>query len=325
MGGDGGVAVTVAAVIDFMRDYPSIEVQLFVSEGALGGYLNTPALRSVADRMSSVICGPQVENDDKPSVAVRSKIQSSMAQAIAAVASGDADACVSAGNTGALMALGMKLLKTIPGVSRPAICGSVPTLKGTSLVLDLGANMDCSAVQLHQFAHLGSCNAQRLNGVEKPRVKLLNVGSEVNKGPQFIQDAAQLLSRDEGLNYCGYIEADQLFVGDADVIVCDGMSGNVALKASEGAAALIGDVYRAEIQRNWLSRLSAALAVRSDAGVSERVNPARYNGACLLGLRGVVIKSHGSATRDAFYQALNIARHAKSQSLPLDLESLITL
>lgn len=115
MGGDGGVAVTVAAVIDFMRDYPSIEVQLFVSEGALGGYLNTPALRSVADRMSSVICGPQVENDDKPSVAVRSKIQSSMAQAIAAVASGDADACVSAGNTGALMALGMKLLKTIPG------------------------------------------------------------------------------------------------------------------------------------------------------------------------------------------------------------------
>ena len=325
MGGDAGVAVTVTAVGDILRDHPGIEVQLFASEGALDGYLNTPALRSVADRVSLVVCGPQVENDDKPSVAVRSKNQSSMARAIAAVASGDADCCVSAGNTGALMALGMQLLKTVPGVSRPAICGSIPTLNGTALVLDLGANVDCSAAQLHQFAHLGSCNAQHINGVENPRVKLLNVGCEVNKGPQFIQDAAQLLSRDEGLNYCGYIEADQIFVGDADVIVCDGMSGNIALKASEGAAALIGDVHRAEIQRNWLSRLSAALTMRSAAGVSERVNPARYNGACLLGLRGVVIKSHGSATRDAFYEALNIARHAKSQSLPLDLESLITI
>ena len=325
MGGDAGVAVTVAAVGDILRDHPGIEVQLFASEGALDGYLNTPALRSVADRVSLVVCGPQVENDDKPSVAVRSKNQSSMARAIAAVASGDADCCVSAGNTGALMAFGMQLLKTIPGVSRPAICGSIPTLKGTALVLDLGANMDCSAAQLHQFAHLGSRNTQRINGLKNPRVKLLNVGFEVNKGPQFIQDAAQLLSRDEGLNYCGYIEADQIFVGDADVIVCDGMSGNIALKASEGAAALIGDVHRAEIQRNWLSRLSAALTMRSAAGVSERVNPARYNGACLLGLRGVVIKSHGSATRDAFYEALNIARHAKSQSLPLDLESLITI
>ena len=325
MGGDAGVAVTVAAVGDILRDHPGIEVQLFVSDGALDGHLNTPALRAVADRVSSVVCGPQVENDDKPSVAVRSKNQSSMARAIEAVASGDADSCVSAGNTGALMAFGMQLLKTVPGVSRPAICGSIPTLKGTALVLDLGANVDCSAAQLHQFAHLGSHNAQRINGVENPRVKLLNVGCEVNKGPQFIQDAAQLLSRDEGLNYCGYIEADQLFVGDADVIVCDGMSGNIALKASEGAAALIGGVHRAEIQRSWLSRLSAALTVRSAAGVSERVNPARYNGACLLGLRGVVIKSHGSATRDAFYEALNIARHAKSQSLPLDLESLITV
>ena len=325
MGGDAGVAVTVTAVGDILRDHPGIEVQLFASEGALDGYLNTPALRSVADRVSLVVCGPQVENDDKPSVAVRSKNQSSMARAIAAVASGDADCCVSAGNTGALMAFGMQLLKTVPGVSRPAICGSIPTLNGTALVLDLGANVDCSAAQLHQFAHLGSCNAQHINGVENPRVKLLNVGCEVNKGPQFIQDAAQLLSRDEGLNYCGYIEADQIFVGDADVIVCDGMSGNIALKASEGAAALIGDVHRAEIQRNWLSRLSAALTMRSAAGVSERVNPARYNGACLLGLRGVVIKSHGSATRDAFYEALNIARHAKSQSLPLDLESLITI
>lgn len=325
MGGDAGVAVTVAAVGDILRDHPGIEVQLFVSEGALDGYLNTPALRSVADRVSSVVCGPQVDNYDKPSVAVRSKNQSSMARAIAAVASGDADCCVSAGNTGALMAFGMQLLKTVPGVSRPAICGSIPTLKGTALVLDLGANVDCSAAQLHQFAHLGSRNAQRINGVENPRVKLLNVGCEVNKGPQFIQDAAQLLSRDDGLNYCGYVEADQIFVGDADVIVCDGMSGNIALKASEGAAALIGDVHRAEIQRNWLSRLSAALTMRSAAGVSERVNPARYNGACLLGLRGVVIKSHGSATRDAFYEALNIARHAKSQSLPLDLESLITV
>ncbi|MDE0841473.1 MAG: phosphate acyltransferase PlsX [Porticoccaceae bacterium] len=325
MGGDIGAAVTTAAVAAFVRDNPHVCVDLFATEGVLDGYVDKGLLGDLDGKITAIACGPQVENNEKPSSAVRGKRSSSMARAIEAVSSGQADACVSAGNTGALMALGMVLLKNLTGISRPAICGVIPTLKNSALVLDLGANIDCSSIQLHQFAHLGSLTSQRIFNLKSPRVRLLNVGLETNKGPQFIQEAGELLSADDRLNYCGYLEADQLFSGDTDVIVCDGMSGNIALKASEGTAAMINAIYLAELQRNWVTRLSAALFIRSTASLNQRLNPSRYNGAYLLGLRGVVVKSHGAADTRAFYQALNIAARAESNNLPKDLESIMPL
>ncbi|MDC0517412.1 phosphate acyltransferase PlsX, partial [Porticoccaceae bacterium] len=241
---------------------------------------------------------------------------SSMGLALQALAAGEAQAFISAGNTGAIMALGLYFVKALPGISRPAICTTVPTISGRSYVLDLGANPVCSAAQLYEFALLGALTASELESIESPSVRLLNVGEESNKGRDDIQQAAALLEADTEINYCGYIEGNGIFQGGTDVIVCDGFAGNVALKTSEGLATMVGARFREAVGRGWLARLALLLLHGPLLKLKVQLDPALYNGAYFLGLNGVVVKSHGSATQTAFVRALEVATAAAEHNLP---------
>ena len=229
---------------------------------------------------------------------------------------GDAKACISAGNTGALMALGLVFLKTLPGISRPAICTTFPTSQGRSYMLDLGANLECSPQQLHQFALLGSLTAQALDGIVEPTIRLVNVGEEAGKGGQSMAETAALLSGDPLLNYQGYVEGDGIFEGTTDVVVCDGFTGNVALKTSEGLATMINGMFKARLKGSWTARIGAIFMRSLLLGLKSRLDPALYNGAYLLGLNGVVVKSHGGASEKAFGHALDVAIEAAKHNLP---------
>jgi glycerol-3-phosphate acyltransferase PlsX len=244
--------------------------------------------------------------DELPSKALRGKKDSSMRVAINLVKDGTADACVSAGNTGALMATARFVLKTLPHVDRPAIITAIPSLDGQTHMLDLGANVDCSAEHLFQFAVMGSELVRAVQGLEAPRVGLLNIGEEEIKGNDQVRAAHDLLVA-SSLNYVGYVEGDDIYIGDVDVVVSDGFVGNVALKSSEGVAKLIAQMLKRRFGRNPLSRLSGLLALPVLRGFRDDVDPRRYNGASLLGLRGIVIKSHGGADALAFEHALKIA------------------
>ena len=322
MGGDIGPAVTMIALRKFMVEHSRLRVILFGAEPTTA-FPDDQESAQLASRVQFVNCSSVVESGERPSSALRHKGGSSMALAVQAVADGDASACVSAGNTGALMAFGLQKLKTLPGISRPAICSPIPTRSGDVLALDLGANIDCSAAQLHQFALLGALTARIVNGIANPKLKLRNIGLEANKGMKSVQEAATLLAEDVRINYCGFIEADRLFHGDADVVVCDGLSGNIALKASEGVASMISDIFRDHINSHWLSRLAFRVFMRSTASLSQRLHPSRYNGAYLLGLNGIIIKSHGGADSQSFYEALNLARLAAGENLPSVLAPLL--
>ena len=314
MGGDHGVAVTLPACASFLASHPDARLLLVGRPEAL------VSLPSGMDRARCTIVAASeiVLMDDPVEVALRRKKDSSMRVAIAQVKEGAAQAAVSAGNTGALMAIARYVLKTVEGIDRPAIATQMPNARGeATTVLDLGANVDCTAEHLLQFAVLGSALVAA-SGKTSPTVGLLNIGEEVIKGNDVIKQAGLLLRQaaDRGdLNFHGNVEGNDLFKGTTDIVVCDGFVGNVALKASEGLASMIGGFIREEFSRNLFSRLAALVAWPVLAAFKHRVDHRRYNGAALLGLRGLVFKSHGSADAFAFEQALARAYDAARNQL----------
>jgi glycerol-3-phosphate acyltransferase PlsX len=264
----------------------------------------------------------KVEMSDRPSVALRTKRESSMRVALDLVRDGKADACVSAGNTGALMAIARYVLKTLPGIDRPAICATMPSVKGTTLVLDLGANVDSSSEELFRFAVMGSVLASAIDSRTNPKIALLNIGEEEIKGNDRVKQTAVLLEQ-SALNYCGFAEGNDIYSGKFDVIVCDGFVGNVALKASEGVASMLVNLAREEFSRNIFSKLSAMLAAPVLRRLRDRADPRRYNGASLLGLRGIVIKSHGGADAFSFGHAIDEAVVEVKKGVPDRISSVL--
>jgi glycerol-3-phosphate acyltransferase PlsX len=311
MGGDHGLPVTVPAAVRYARQTPEATLLLVGRTQGIEAELRAlhvdAGLRS---RLRIVEATEVVEMHDPLVVALRTKKKSSMRIALDQVKAGEADAVVSAGNTGALMAIARYVLKTLDGIDRPAIAHALPNgAGGLTTVLDLGANVDCEPEHLLQFAVLGSAMASALQEIPLPTVGLLNVGEEVIKGNEVVKRAAELL-RASGLNFQGNVEGDDIFRGTVDVIVCDGFVGNVALKASEGLAQMLAGFIREEFQRNLLTRLMALFALPVLARFKRRVDHRRYNGAALLGLRGIVIKSHGSSDAFAFEHAIARAGEA---------------
>ncbi|MFZ2853130.1 MAG: phosphate acyltransferase PlsX [Rhodocyclaceae bacterium] len=305
MGGDHGPRVTVPAALGFVRDHEDVRVILVGLEGDI-----RPLLANASgDRVSVRHATEVVAMDEPPALALRNKKDSSMRVAINLVKQGEADACVSAGNTGALMAISRFVLKMLPGIDRPAICAILPTASGHTHVLDLGANVDCGPEHLLQFGIMGASLVSAIEHKERPTVGILNIGEEDIKGNDVVKRAAELLKA-SGLNFVGNVEGDGLFKGEAEVIVCDGFVGNVALKASEGLAQMLATFLRQEFSRNLLTKLAALIAMPVLKNFKKRVDHRRYNGASLLGLKGIVLKSHGSADVFAFANALERAAEA---------------
>ena len=305
MGGDHGPHVTVPAALDFIAREPGIDVVLVGLRDAIEAELR--ACGATAGARVRVHHASQVVNtDESVADALRKKKDSSMRVAVNLVKNGEADACASAGNTGALMAISRFVLKTLPGIERPALCSVLPTMRGETYMLDLGANVDCTPENLLQFAVMGAMLVSAVEHRERPSVGLLNIGVEDIKGNDTVKRAAELL-RDSGLNYYGNVEGDDIFRGTTDIVVCDGFVGNVALKASEGVAQMISHFLREEFSRNLLRRLAALAALPVINAFRLRMDHRRYSGASLLGLRGIVVKSHGSADAYAFGQAIRRA------------------
>jgi glycerol-3-phosphate acyltransferase PlsX len=300
MGGDHGPSVTVPASLRFLADHPAARLILVGREDEvrllLGGQAGGGRLRVVH---ASEVVGM----DESPAVALRNKKDSSMRVAINLVKNGEADACVSAGNTGALMAISRFVLKMLPGIERPAICTALPTVKGHTHMLDLGANVDCGPEHLYQFGIMGAMLVAATEHKERPTVGILNIGEEEIKGNEVVKAAAELL-RDSDLNFIGNVEGDGIYKGEADVIVCDGFVGNVALKTSEGLAQMLSSALRNEFKRNLLTKMAAVVAMSVLNGFKRRFDHRRYNGAILLGLKGISVKSHGSADAFAFTHAI---------------------
>lgn len=313
MGGDHGPDVTVPAVMDFLRAAPAARAILVGQTETIARAL-TQCRGAESQRVRVHAATQVVAMDESPSLALRNKKDSSMRVAIDLVKSGEADACVSAGNTGALMATSRFVLKMLPGIDRPAICTELPSLKRPVYVLDLGANVDCEPEHLLQFSVMGSALAAAVGQREEPSVGLLNIGEEEIKGNDTVKRAADLL-RSSGLNFYGNIEGDDIYKGTTDVVVCDGFVGNVMLKTSEGLAQMLATILRNEFKRNLLTRLAALLAMPVLNAFRRQVDHRNYNGASLLGLKGVVIKSHGSADRHAFACALRRAHDAAAHGV----------
>jgi phosphate acyltransferase len=306
MGGDHGPSVTVPAALDFLAATPEASLLLVGREEAITPLLGS---RSFGERLRVVHASEVIGMDEAPAPALRNKKDSSMRVAINLVKSGDAAACVSAGNTGALMAISRFVLKMLPGIERPALCPVLPTMNGHVHMLDLGANVDCTAEQLLQFGIMGAMLASAVDHSERPRVGLLNIGSEEIKGNEVVKQAAELL-KNSGLNFVGNVEGDGIYKGHADVIVCDGFVGNVALKTSEGVAQMLATFLKQEFSRNLLTRLAALAAMPVLKNFKRRLDHRRYNGAVLLGLKGISVKSHGSADVFAFGNAIARAYEA---------------
>ena len=302
MGGDHGPEVTVQAALDFVRKHEDVRAILVGIEEKIRPFLGQADQSRLVIRHASEV----VAMDESPALAIRTKKDSSMRVALDLVKSGEADACVSAGNTGALMAISRFVLKMLPGIDRPAICAVLPTMSGHVHVLDLGANVDCSPEHLLQFGIMGASLVGAIEHKDWPTVGILNIGEEDIKGNDVVKRAAELL-KDSGLNFVGNIEGDGLYKGEAEVVVCDGFVGNVALKASEGLAQMLATFLRQEFGRNLLTKLAALVALPVIRHFKRRVDHRRYNGASLLGLRGIVVKSHGSADAFSFGNALDRA------------------
>jgi glycerol-3-phosphate acyltransferase PlsX len=300
MGGDHGIPVTVPASLAFLRHQPDASLLLVGRESDLKAALPGALPASI----ELVHAEEVVEMHDPVAVALRTKRNSSMRVAINLIKEGRADVCVSAGNTGALMAIARFVLKTLDGIDRPAIAGVIPNQKGgLTTMLDLGANVDCGPDHLFQFAVLGAALVEAVDEKERPSIGLLNIGEEVIKGNDVVKEAGELL-RASGLNFYGNVEGNDIFKGTTDVVVCDGFVGNVALKASEGLVTMLGGFIREEFTRGPLAKLQALAAMPVLSRFRRRVDYRHHNGASLLGLRGLVLKSHGSADVLAFECAL---------------------
>jgi glycerol-3-phosphate acyltransferase PlsX len=306
MGGDHGPKVTLAACRQFLDQQPDASLILVGLADQMGSFSHP--------RASIVTCTEVVGMDDPLEVALRRKKDSSMRIAVEQVKDGRAQAAVSAGNTGALMAISRYVLKTLEGIERPALAGQIPNMTGgATTVLDLGANVDCTAEHLLQFAVMGSALVSVLKNIEAPSVGLLNIGEEAIKGNEVIKKAGELLrsaAKSGDLNFIGNVEGNDIFKGVADIVVCDGFVGNVALKTSEGLASMIGGFLKAEFSRNIFTKMAAIGAYSVLTALKNRVDHRRYNGVALLGLRGLVFKSHGSADVLAFHNALDRAYDA---------------
>ncbi len=314
MGGDTGLDVIVPAAISALGQHPDVRIILVGDEPRLAAAV-AAAGESANPRLNIRHASQQVEMDEMASAAMRNKKDSSMRVALDLVKEGVAHACVSAGNTGALMATSRFVLKMLPGIERPAICTSLPSMTGHTWMLDLGANVDCNAEHLFQFSLMGSVLAAAVDGNEHPRVGLLNIGEEDIKGNEQVKQAAQLLQ--SGMpNYAGYAEGDDIYKGGFDVIVCDGFVGNVSLKTSEGVARMIAEFIKQEFRRNLLTKLAAMIVMPVLKAFRRRIDPRAYNGASLLGLRGIVIKSHGGADAFAFANAIKVAILEVRENVP---------
>jgi phosphate acyltransferase len=315
MGGDVGPAATLPACAAFLASHPQAQLLLV---GLPEAFKPWPQLLNNV-RCRVVPASEVVAMDDPVEIAMRKKKDSSMRVAIQQVKDGAAQAAVSAGNTGALMAISRYLLKTMEGIDRPAIANQMPNARGgATTVLDLGANVDCTAEHLLQFAVMGSALVVAITGREEPTVGLLNVGEEVIKGSEVIKEAGVLLrnaANTGDLNFFGNVEGNDIFKGTVDIVVCDGFVGNVALKASEGLATMIGNFIKVEFSRNIFTKIGALFAYPVISAFKKRMDYRRYNGAALLGLRGLVFKSHGSADAFAFEQALARAYDAAHNQL----------
>ncbi len=311
MGGDHGSKVVVPAALRFLADNPHVTLILVGNAEQIDAHLGDASRERIRIRPTT----QEVAMDESPSKALRGKKDSSMRVAIDLVKEGEAGACVSAGNTGALMATARFVLKTLPNIDRPAICTAVPSMHGHTHMLDLGANVDCTAEHLFQFAVMGSELISAVEGVARPKVALLNIGQEEIKGNEQVKQAHELLAR-SGLNYIGYVEGNGIFLEDVDLVVSDGFVGNVALKCSEGIAKFIGQSLSAQFRRTWFTRLAGLAALPILKSFRRTMDPRRYNGASLLGLRGIVVKSHGGADELAFENAIYIAEKEIRANIP---------
>lgn len=330
MGGDHGPSVTIPASINALSKYDQLHIilvgdqELIQTELQKNKYTNT--------RLSIQHASEVVEMDESPQSALKNKKDSSMRVAINLIKEEKAQACVSAGNTGALMATARYVLKMLPGIDRPAIASSLPSQKGTTYMLDLGANTDCTAENLLQFAVMGAMLVSSVTGNPKPTVGLLNIGSEDMKGNEVVRQAGELLRRSH-LNFYGNVEGNDIFKGTTDVVVCDGFVGNVALKTAEGIAQLMGRFLTQEFKRNWITKSMAFVSLLVLNRFKKRLDPRRYNGASFLGLKGIVVKSHGGADSYSFFYAIrtaieesknNVLENIQKQlelEMPLDISS----
>ena len=326
MGGDFGPDVVVPAALNALKHFDDVNLILVGDEAAIRERLDA-AKASPDDRLRVHHASQVVEMGEPPAQALRNKKDSSMRVAINLVKNGEADACVSAGNTGALMATARYVLKTLPGIDRPAIATAIPSTSGHTHMLDLGANVDCTAEHLYQFAVMGSVLTAAVDNNPAPRIGLLNVGQEAIKGNDVVKEAGRLLEGSE-LNYIGFVEGDDIYLSDVDVVVCDGFVGNISLKTSEGVAKMVSQHLKAGFNRNILTRLAALFALPVLNSFRKRFDPRRYNGASLLGLQGIVIKSHGGADVFSFENAIQIARKEAQKNVPQQidkkLETLLT-
>jgi glycerol-3-phosphate acyltransferase PlsX len=315
MSGDREPRENIAGVAQALRDDSAFRALLVGDPATIESALNGASQSQLRPRMEIVPATEVVAMDDSPREAIRRKKQSSMRIAIDVVKQGRALACVSAGNTGALTAMSHFVLKTLAGVERAAIMSAIPSAHGHTHMLDLGANTKATPEQLLQFGSMGSIVARDIHGVSNPRVGLLNIGEEDMKGHEVVQAAHALLGASSALNYIGFVEGDDIFSGDVDVVVTDGFTGNVALKTMEGVAHLIADRLRAEFSSSLASKLAGLIARPVLRRAAASLDPRRYNGACMVGLDGIVVKSHGGADSMAFSRAIALAAHAARRGL----------
>lgn len=330
MGGDHGPKVTIPASIKALSKYDQLHIILVGDQSTIEAELQKNKYSN--SRLSVYHASEVVEMDESPQSALKNKKDSSMRVAINLIKEEKAQACVSAGNTGALMATARYVLKMLPGIDRPAIASSLPSQKGTTYMLDLGANTDCTAEHLLQFAVMGAMLVSSVTGNPKPSVGLLNIGSEDIKGNEIVKEAGELLRRSH-LNFYGNVEGNDIFKGTTDVVVCDGFVGNVALKTAEGIAQLMGRFLTQEFKRNWITKLMAFISLPVLNRFKKRLDPRRYNGASFLGLKGIVVKSHGRADSYSFFYAIqtaieesknNVLENIQKQlelEIPLDISS----
>ena len=323
LGGDHGPHVTVPAALTFLRAQPEVNIVLVGLEDAIRIELKAHKAE-IGPRLRIRHASEVVTMDEPPALALRNKKDSSMRVAVDLVKTGEANACVSAGNTGALMATSRFVLKMLPGIDRPAIAGVLPTMRGRTYVLDLGANVDCAPEHLVQFAIMGSALVAAVEHKAHPSVGLLNIGEEAIKGNEVVKQAADML-RASAINFAGNVEGDDIFKGKTDVVVCDGFVGSVALKTSEGLAQMLSVFLREEFKRNALTRAAAIFAMPVLNAFKRRVDHRRFNGASLLGLRGIVVKSHGSADIYSFgcaiERAVDEVRNGVLQGISQRIES----